>query len=70
MVTIGSREEELQGGSIWGNFRKCDYAKTRRPIKSILQGFAANDITNIVLKFGDNGLNERGLRRGLNLWKI
>ena len=30
-------------------------------------GFAANDITNIVLKFGDNQLKERGATGG-SIW--
>ena len=31
---------------------------------SIPRGFAANDTTNIVWKFGDNRIKERGIREG------
>ena len=61
----------VTGGSIWKNFRKkCDYAKTGRPIKSIPRGFAATNVINIVLKFGDNQTKERGVTEEVNLKKI
>ena len=36
----------------------------------ISRGFAANDIANIVLKFGDNRTKGNGVTEGVNLRKI
>ena len=48
-----------------GNFQKnCNYAKTEVSIKMISRSFAANDITNIVLKFGDNRTKGREIKGG------
>ena len=70
MVTIGSREGELQGDQFGGFWKKCNYAETEGSIKTISQGFAANDITNIVLKCGDNRTKRRGVTKGVNLRNI
>ena len=50
--------------------KKCDYAKKGMPFKMIPRDFAANDITNIVLKFGNNRAKGKGVTGGVNLWKI
>ena len=63
-MAIVSREGELQGVNFNEFQKKCDCAKTGMPIKMILRGFAANDITNIVLKFGDNRAKVRGVTGG------
>ena len=60
-MTIGSREGELQGVNLEKFQKKCDYAKTGGPIEMIPWGFAANDIPNIVLNFGDNRAKGRGV---------
>ena len=61
----------VTGGVNLGRFeKKCNYAKTGEPIKMISRVFAANDITNIVLKFGDNRAKQRGVMEGMNSWKI
>ena len=40
------------------------------PFKMIPLDFAANDIINIVLKFGDNWAKGKGVTGEVNLWKI
>ena len=66
-MTIGLREGELQGVNFGILQKKCNYAKTGGPIETISWGFAANDITNIVLKFGDNRLKGREVTGG-SIW--
>ena len=61
----------VTGGQFFGFFRKSVITQKRGgPIKMISRGFAANDIANVVLKFGDNRTKGNGVTEVVNLRKI